>query len=42
MPRKLVGTVKVKEPYIMNESNHSEVIFSVHTPFENHSEIIDV
>jgi hypothetical protein len=42
MLKKLVGTVKVKQPYIMNESNHLEVIFSVHTPFEDHSEIIEV
>jgi hypothetical protein len=41
MFEKLVGKIKVKDPYVLNESIDSEVIFSIHIPYEHHSEIID-
>ena len=41
MPQKLVIDVKQEEPYVLNESNDSEVIFSLHIPFKVRSEFID-
>jgi hypothetical protein len=41
MPKKLVEEIKIKEPYILNESNDSEIIFSLHILLECHSEFID-
>jgi hypothetical protein len=35
MSRKLVGEMKVDVPYIMKETNDSEIIFSIHFPFQN-------
>jgi hypothetical protein len=41
MSKKLVGEMKVDVPYIMKETNDSEVIFSIHFPFQIHSEFIE-
>jgi len=42
MSKKLVTEVVQRKPYILDESNDSEVIFSIHIPFKIHSDFVDV
>ncbi len=45
MSKKLVGYMEgymeVGNPYMLNERNDSEVIFSIHIPVKIHSELIE-
>jgi hypothetical protein len=42
MSKKLVVEAVQGKPYILDQSNDSEVIFSIHVPFKIHSEFVDV
>ena len=41
MSKRLVGEASVGDPYITNDTNESEIIFSIHVPFKMHSEFIE-
>jgi hypothetical protein len=41
MSKKLIGEAVVGDPCIINDTNGSEIIFSIHIPFEIHSRFIE-
>jgi len=40
--KKLVTEVKQERAYVLNESNNSEAIFSLHVPFKTNSYFVEV